>query len=235
MEDRNLDRALDITSMLIMGEDISQKSNISLYNEYNANSQVYSMVHSILKKMNLDIYEYRNALYVSPGENNRIFGYTNEQLRRELGLKTNRELFLCYYIIYNIIMEFYTDTSTYNYLEFVKIEDVIAAVDASMSSIADFSSALVLDEVEENSFKQVALIWHDLMAISVEDTSEIRAARNSKSGYVKIVFNFLENQKLFNQSEGRYYPTDRFRALIENYFDNYKGRIYEILSTPKEQ
>jgi hypothetical protein len=221
--------------MLIMGEDISQKSNISLYNEYNANSQVYSMVHSILKKMNLDIYEYRNALYVSPGENNRIFGYTNEQLRRELGLKTNRELFLCYYIIYNIIMEFYTDTSTYNYLEFVKIEDVIAAVDASMSSIADFSSALVLDEVEENSFKQVALIWHDLMAISVEDTSEIRAARNSKSGYVKIVFNFLENQKLFNQSEGRYYPTDRFRALIENYFDNYKGRIYEILSTPKEQ
>lgn len=235
MEDRNLDRAMDITSKLIMGENISSTANISLYDEYNSNSQVYSMVRAILKKMNLDIYEYQNALYVSPGENNRIFGYTNEQLRRELGLKSNKELFLCYYIIYNIIMEFYTDTTTYNYFEFVKLEDVIATVDGSVSSIVDFSNGLVLDEVEENSFKQVALMWHDLMAMSVEDTSDVRAARNSKSGYVKIVFNFLENQKLFNQSEGRFYPTDRFKALIENYFDNYKGRIHEILKGKEEE
>lgn len=235
MEDRNLDRAMDITSKLIMGENISSTSNISLYDEYNSNNQVYSMVHAILKKMNLDIYEYQNALYVSPGENNRIFGYSNEQIRHELGLKTNKELFLCYYIIYNIIMEFYTDTTTFNYLEFVKIEDVIATVDGSVSSIVDFSSGLVLDEVEENSFKQVALLWHDLMAMSVDDASDVRAARNSKSGYVKIVFNFLESQKLFNQSEGRYYPTDRFKALIENYFDNYKGRIHEILKGKEEE
>ena len=102
MEDRNLDRALDITSKLIMGENISRESNIALYEEYNANAQVYTYVHAVLKKMNLDIYEYNYGLYVSPGENNRIFGYSNEELRRELGLKVNKELFLCYYIIYNI-------------------------------------------------------------------------------------------------------------------------------------
>lgn len=229
MEERNLDRALDITSKLIMGEEISRNTNIALYEEYNSNSQVYTCVHAILKKMNLDIYEFNYALYVSPGENNRIFGYKNEELRRELGLKSNKELFLCYYIIYNIIMEFYTDTTTYNYVEFVKMEDVIATVDGSVSSIVDLSTGIVLDEVEENSFKQIALMWHDLQAMSVEDSADVRAARNSKSGYVKIVFNFLESQKLFTQVEGRYYPTDRFRALIENYFDNYKGRIYEIL------
>lgn len=229
MEDRNLDRALDITSRLIMGEEISRQANIALYEEYNTNGQVYTLVHTVLKKMNLDIYEYNYALFVSPGENNRIFGYSNEELRRELGLKVNRELFLCYYIIYNIIMEFYTDTATYNYVEFVKIEDVIATVDGSVGSIVDLSKGIITDEVEENSFKQVALMWHDLQAVSVEDLSDVRAARNSKSGYVKIVFNFLESQRLFTQVEGRYYPTDRFKALIENYFDNYKGRIYEIL------
>lgn len=234
MEDRNLDRALDITSKLIMGEDISKQANIALYEEYNTNGQVYTFVHAILKKMNLDIYEYNYALYVSPGENNRIFGYSNEELRRELGLKVNKELFLCYYIIYNIIMEFYTDTATYNYVEFVKIEDVIATVDGSVGSIVDLSKGIITDEVEENSFKQVALLWHDLQAVSVEDLSDVRAARNSKSGYVKIVFNFLENQRLFTQVEGRYYATDRFKALIENYFDNYKGRIYEILKGKEE-
>lgn len=234
MEDRTLDRALDITSKLIMGEEISKTSNIALYEEYNSNSQVYTCVHTILKKMNLDIYEFNYGLYVSPGENNRIFGFTNEELRKELGLKVNKELFLCYYIIYNIIMEFYTDTNTYNYVEFVRMEDVIATVDGSVSSIIDFSKGLVLDEVEENSFKQIALLWHDLQAMSVDESSDVRAARNSKSGYVKIVFNFLETQKLFTQVDGRYYPTDRFRALIENYFDNYKGRIYEILRGKEE-
>lgn len=234
MEDRNLDRALDITSRLIMGEEISKNTNISLYEEYNANGQVYTFVHAVLKKMNLDIYEYNYGLYVSPGENNRIFGYSNEELRRELGLKVNKELFLCYYIIYNIIMEFYTDTATYNYVEFVKIEDVIATVDGSVGSIVDLSKGIVADEVEENSFKQVALMWNDLQAVTVDDVSDVRAARNSKSGYVKIVFNFLESQRLFTQVEGRYYPTDRFKALIENYFDNYKGRIYEILNGKEE-
>ncbi len=235
MEDRNLDKALDITSRMIMGEEISKQANIALYEEYNTNGQVYTFVHAVLKKMNLDIYEYNNALYVSPGENNRIFGYSNEELRRELGLKVNKELFLCYYIIYNIIMEFYTDTATYNYVEFVKIEDVIATVDGSVGSIVDLSRGIVTDEVEENSFKQVALLWHDLQAVSVEDLSDVRASRNSKSGYVKIVFNFLENQHLFTQVDGRYYPTDRFKALIENYFDNYKGRIYEILKGKEEK
>lgn len=234
MEERNLDKALDITSKLITGEEVSKDVNIGLYEEYNSNEQVYSLVHSILKKMNLDLYEFKYSLYVSPGENNRIFGYSNEELRKELGLKVNKELFLCYYIIYNIIMIFYTDTTTYNYVEFVKLEDVIATVDGSVSSIMDLSTGVVIDEVEENSFKQIALLWHDLMAMSVDESQDVRAARNSKSGYVKIVFNFLESQKLFNQVEGRYYPTNRFRAMIENYFDNYKGRIYEILNGKEE-
>ena len=234
MEERNLEKALDITSKLIMGEDISKEHNIPLYEEYNANAQVYSCVHTILKKMNLDLYEYNYGLYVSPGENNRIFGFTNEELRKMLGLKTNKELFLCYYIIYNIIMELYTDTTTYNYIEFIRIEDVIATVDGSVGSIVDLSSGIITEDIEEDSFKQIALQWHDLQAISVEDSSDVSAARNSKAGYVKIVLNFLQEQRLFTQVEGRYYPTDRLRALIENYYDNYKSRIYEYLRGKEE-
>ena len=46
---------------------------------------------------------------------------------------------------------------------------------------------------------------------------------------VKLVFNFLTEEGLMLESEGRYYPKDKFKALIENYFDHYKGRLYEIL------
>ena len=87
MENRNLEKALDIVSKLITGEELTERGdNSSLYQEYNNNAEIYDIVHMSLKKLNLSIYEYNNGLYVSAGENNRVFGYTNEELRKELGL-----------------------------------------------------------------------------------------------------------------------------------------------------
>ena len=93
MENRNLDKALDIVSKLITGENVSERGeNAALYQEYNNNAEVYDIVHMSLKKLNLNIYEYNNGLYVSAGDNNRVFGYSNEELRNVLGLRVNKEL-----------------------------------------------------------------------------------------------------------------------------------------------
>lgn len=210
-------------------------ANAALYQEYNTNAEVYDIVQMTLKKMNLYVYEYKNRLFMSPGENNTVFGYSNEQLRREIGVKVNKELYLCYFIIYNTITEFYTDTNSFSYAEFARIEDIIKNMDASISGILDKTKGLIMDEIEENSFKQIALLWDSLPVTSMEDTSGMRAARNSKTGYVKMVFNYLVRQELFAESQGRYYPTDRFRALVENYFDEFRGRLAEIMNTKEEE
>ena len=46
MENRNLEKALEIFSALIKGEEISRKNKdtASLYDEYNYNAQVYDIV-----------------------------------------------------------------------------------------------------------------------------------------------------------------------------------------------
>lgn len=236
MENRNLDRALDIVSKLITGEPVNEKgANAAFYQEYNNNAEVYDIVNMSLKKMNLRIYEYNNGLYVSAGENNTVFGYTNEELRKELGIKLNKELYLAYFVIYNTITEFYNDTSTSTYAEFVRVEDVIENVDKAIPGIIDKKAGIVLDEIEENSFKQIALSWEELPTATVEDQSGVRAARNSKAGFVKMVFNFLVSQELLAESRDRYYPTDRFRALIENYFDDYRGRFAQLLERKGEE
>ncbi|SEF70104.1 DUF6063 family protein [Lachnospira multipara] len=231
MENRNLDKALDIVSKLIQGENVSEKgANATLYQEYNTNAEVYDIVHMSLKKFNLNIYEYNNALFVGPKENNRVFGYSNEELRAKMGLKLNKELYLAYFVIYNIITLFYTDTVSSTYAEFVRLEDIIANVEKTSLSIIDKSAGLIMDEIEENSFKQIALSWDELPAATIEDQSGLRAARNSKAGFVKIVVNFLISQELLVESQDRYYPTDRFKSLIENYFDEYRGRFSEIMN-----
>lgn len=230
MENRNLDKALDIVSKLIMGEQISEsKDNSQLYQEYNTNAEVYDIVYMSLKKFNLNIYEYNNSLYVSAGDNNKVFGYTNEELRNKLGLRVNRELYLVYFIIYNIITEFYTDSASTTYAEFVRVEDIVKNVDSSVSAIIDKKLGMIIDDVEENSFKQIALSWDALPVITVADTADVRAAKNSKTGFVKIALNFCVSQELLMEAQNRFYPTDRFKALIENYFDGYKGRMAELM------
>lgn len=228
MTDRELDKALEIVSTLITGGEISKDINTSLYDEYQSNGEVYDIVVKMLKKMNINLYEFNYGLYICAGENNRVFGYTNEELKKEIGVKLNRELYLCYFIIYMIISKFYRDSKNYTFVEYVKVEDIINSVDSALKTIINDIKVLNMDEVEANSFKELSLTWEDMPIIG-QGEGMARASRGSKSGFVKLVFNFLLNQELMIENEGRYYPKDRFKALIENYYDDYKGRIYEIM------
>lgn len=229
MELHDLDKALEIVSKLLIGEEVnSRRENSSLYEEYISNGTVYDGVHRILKKLNVSLYEYKDGLYVSAGEKNRVFGYTNEELKKAIGIKLNKELYLCYFIIYNVITHFYKDSAGYTFAEYVKVDEVIRAVDDSLQGVLKNMEILALNEVEENSFRQLAMVWENLPTATMED---FRAARNSKAGYVKLVFNFLTSQNLFLENDDRYYPRDRMRALVEDYFEEYQGRLHQIMST----
>ena len=90
MDNRNLDKAMEIVSKLLTGEEVgSTGGNVSLYEEYNSNMEVYDIVQMFLKKMNLKIYEYNYSLFVCAGDNNKVFGYSNEELKRIIGLRLN--------------------------------------------------------------------------------------------------------------------------------------------------
>ena len=215
MDSRNLDKAIEIYARLIQGETIAKASreNSALYEDYYGNAEVYEIVGNLLKKLNLSIYEYNEALYITPGEGNRVFGYTNDDMKRILGLRLNKELFLCYFLMYVILLYFYKDSGSYQFREFIKPEKVIE------------------EAVGAESFKAVGLLWDELPAVShaVYDGEKTKASKASKSGYVKLTFNFMVSQKLFVENEERYYPTDRFKALCENYFEEYRGRLYQLL------
>lgn len=228
-----LDKALDIVSTLINGSEIKRNGeNANLYEEFALGTEVYDYVTTIFQKLNIDLYEYNNALYISAGDNNRVFGYTNEELKREIGVRLNRELYLCYLIIYQIISIFYRNASSRTYAEYIKSESVILAVDQGLMGIVKKLRELSLEEVEENSFKEIAMVWEDMPLTQTEDAAA-RASRGSKTGFVKLVFNFMVSQGLLIEAEGRYYPKERLKALIENYYDAHKGRLYEIMRGEK--
>ena len=235
MDSVNMTKALDIYSRLITGEDISRsdKKNGYLYEEYYQNAEVYELVSEILKRLNLNIYEYNESLYLTAGEGNRVFGYSNDELKRLIGLRYNKELYLCYYIMYNVLLSFYKDSASYQFKEYVKLEDIIEETSKSLDVILKDLSVYAMEDIEEQSFKAIALLWDELPMVTGEDKDMVRASRGSKSGITKLTFNFLVSQKLFIELEERYYPTDRMKALVENYFEEYRGQIYTLLEGGK--
>lgn len=233
MDSRNLDKAIEIYTKLISGEEMKKDSadNGQLYQEYYANAEVYDIVGTILKRLNLAIYEYKDGLYISPGEGNKVFGYTNDDMKRMLGLRLNKELYLCYFIMYVILIYFYKDSESYQFKEYVKPEKIMEDTGRYLSGIIKDLSVLVTEEIEQESFKAIALLWDELPAVSsaLQSGEKAKASKASRAGYIKLTFNFLVTQKLFVETKDRYYPTDRFKALCENYFEEYRGRLYELL------
>jgi hypothetical protein len=232
MDSRNLDTALEIYKKLITGEEIqrSHADNGILYEEYYSNAEVYDIVSNIMKKLNLTIYEYNDRLFVTAGEGNRVFGYTNDDMKKLLGVRLNKELFLCYFIMYMALLYFYKDSASYQFREYVRLENIIDETTAYLKSITGELSVMEAEEVEQNSFAAIALLWDELPAATNEKDGEAtRASKASRAGYVKLTFNFLMSQRLFIETGERYYPTDRLKALAENYFEEYRGRLYQLL------
>ena len=104
-----------------------------------------------------------------------MFGFTNEELRAAFGIRVNRQLFLCYFIIYNIITKFYTDSATYTYQDYVKIHEIVENVTLSFHRVFQQIQTVVFTEVEEYSFKEIALLWEQMPDVSTEAGSGVRA------------------------------------------------------------
>lgn len=230
MDHRNLDKAMEIFACLITGETVGKDNHRDLYDAYSSQAEVYDILDAVLKKSNLRLYEYRNTLYVTAGDENRVFGYTNDELKKAIGLRLNRELFLAYLIIYDVMTLFYETTSGEAALAYVKTDMVIESTTSLLSGVMARFESIVQNDIEENSFRTLALLWDELPLMAEnDDISTLKAARGSKTGFIKLVFNFLISQDLFAESAGKYYITDRMRALIENYYDSCKGRLYEVI------
>jgi len=234
MEDRSLNKALDIYSALITGQSISlkDKATAELYNEFYSDSEVYDITTKILARQGLSIYEYNESLFVTAVSGNKVFGYTNDELKRILGLRLNVELYLVFFITYHALLYFYKSSDTYQVREYVRVDEVINSVTQDLRKV--LGDAAIAEDHTENSFKSIASLWEGLPPFLNEDRDRNKASRGSRYGMTKLTFNFLMNEKLFVNVDDRFYPTDRMHALAENYFEENRSLIQEYLEQEKD-
>ena len=226
--DKSMDKALDIYSALISGKTISakDKETSELYNAFYSDSEVYDITTGLLQRLNLKIYEYGETIFITAGTGNKVFGYTND----DLGLRLNRELYLVYFIIYEALFQFYKTSDVYQIKDYVRVDELIEAVSRELGRINSVDETYSQDEVNDGSFKAVALLWDSLPPMISEDRDRNKASRGSRMGYVKLASNLLSSEGIFTVVDDRMYPTDRFHAIAENYFEDSTGALYSFLS-----
>ncbi len=235
--DKALAKALDIYSVLATGRSISQqdKETAALYNAFYSDSEVYDITTGLLSRLNLKLYEYNESLFVTAGSGNKVFGYTNDDLKKQLGLRLNKELYLVYFIMYEALLMFYKTSDTYQIKDYIRIDELIEAVTKDLKRISDDIPSFTEDVEQEGSFAAIAILWDSLPPMISEDKDRNKASKGSRMGYGKLTANFMNSEGIFTVVDDRLYPTDRFHAIAENYFEGSGSAIYEQLKNAKDE
>lgn len=226
--DENLEVALEIVSALMQNKQISKVENERLYRAYANPGNVDNLTNSIAEKLGFEIYRYDNTLNLCVMLDNKVFGYTNEELKNKIKmLNKNEEIYLMYFIILTIIVCFYRESGLNSPRSYLNLEELLDTINLKFQS-------LVKEDIEEASkkneynFIDIKKVWERLPD-GREDMSS--GGKNDKISFVKLVLKFMQDEELIYFDEERQIIsiTNRFKAIVYYYFENSKENKNKLL------
>ena len=226
--DENLDVALEIINTLIQNKEISKEKNVSLYQKYVNSSDIGNLADKIAEKMGFDIYRMDNTLNLCVMLDNKIFGYTNEELKKKIKMiNKNEDIYLMYFIILTILTCFYRESGLNSPRSYLNLSELLETIEIKFQSLVKEDIERTSRENEYN-FVDIKNVWERL-----QDAREDIAVggKNDKISFVKLVLHFLEEEKLINFNEERQIIsiTKRFKAIVYFYFENNKENKNKLL------
>lgn len=214
--------------------------DLELLYHYEQNPNVRLILEEIIEKeADLKIFSMGSHLYLSPGVNNRFFGYTNEELRTAMKLENNSELYLAYFAMLCLLAQFYnSDDQTRTSRQFLPLEELEAIMTGHVSEIQAATDEQVeaWEEEMQVNLSSVAALWSEMPAFN-ETLKHQRKGRNNRISFLLRVLSFLENEGLvqvLDDSEVRLLP--KLEHLVVKYYFHSQRKDYllQLLAKPLE-
>ena len=232
-------KSMMIIKELLLGNEVSDRKNSDLKETHRLESSVANEIDEILDIFDLDLFEGQEGeLFISPRVENTIFGYKNEEMRILMKVDTNLELYMCYFIIYCVLIMFYKDDTGRTGRSYLTVDALKEEVDLRFellkSSIDD--NKISVEELESMEGCQAIT---DLWLNKIADTNVKSAAIDEKDsrsktklGYCNRVLLFLENQDLLfcDKITLKYSPTERFKTIVCHAYSNSNYNYIGILN-----
>lgn len=218
-----LETTLELFNLLLAGEEISRSKNKELYEKFVYDTDVEELLVFIAEKNGLQIYRYNERLFICPGVENKVFGYTNDELKKRIPyISRNDELYLGYFIIMTLITMFYKESGMDTPINYVKYADLITEVSGKFEALIKLEDLEKISKDNQFNFADICKVWQKL-----PDAREDQpGGKNDKVAFVKNICQFLQEEELIKIDEERklIFPLDRFKAIVYNFFEEKENK-----------
>jgi hypothetical protein len=211
------------------------KDNEEIYGTFKR-TEVQEMIRDVIEPNALvKIFEYEDSgiIYMVPTLENRVLSYTNEELRKEMGLKNNEHLYLAYFCMLVLLSKFFNSMDqTVSTRQYVRIEEILETVGKSM----DYFKSLDEDDLTsiaedlELDLKGIMNSWDSVPEFN-ETVKNLKKSKYDKHhfGFLNKVLVFLEKEELAVIMEGKEVRiTEKLNHVVIKYYFN-TGRKERIM------
>lgn len=226
--EENIDMAIEIINELLQNKEIKKTENLALYQSYVNNEEVENLCNKIAEKMGFNIYRLDNTLNLCVMLDNKVFGYTNEELKRKVKvLNKNEDIYLMYFIILTMITCFYKESGLNSPRSYLRLDELVETINIKFATLIKEDIEKISEEKEYN-FRDIKKVWERLA-----DAREniVATGKNDKISFVKLVLDFMQDENLIFYDEERQIIsiTTRFKSIVYFYFEYSKENKNKLL------
>ncbi|MDK2889112.1 MAG: hypothetical protein PWP72_1990 [Thermoanaerobacter sp.] len=215
--------------MRLLEKGVIEENEREYQHQYLRNEVRYILEEVMEREADVKIFSAGGTIYLTPGVDNRFFGYTNAELREKMGLRNNSELYLAYFVILNLLAKFYnSNDQSLASRQFVPLEELEETMTRHVHTVMEAEPEEV--QMQEENFdinlRSVAEVWLDLPPFD-DHVTNLNRARNNRISLLLRVMKFLEEEGLVQVLEDREVRLlPKMEHLVLKYYFNSQRKDY---------
>lgn len=234
----SFESAMKIYAKLKRNGEFHKQEDPGLFSQY-VESDVREFISLIQKTDKVSIFMADRTLYMVPEFDNELYRYSNEDLREELKLKSNAELFTIQFIWMVILGKFFGDQYEMSGepRAYVSVDEVRGFIQETIDNLKKQQAEKIeeLTLAYEISLDDLIFTWESLGQISNE-TKSVERSHTKDFGFIFKALNFWEKEKIIIVREKtEIILTDKGRMIPEHYYhqDNNIRKLFNLIDEIK--
>ncbi|HPU01711.1 MAG: hypothetical protein GX890_05050 [Firmicutes bacterium] len=226
---KTVETALELLKELLQHPVVERATHEDLVNRVRFDSEVRNLWREIIEPLfEISLISAGDQFYLAGSLTGGIFSYRNEELRDLLGVQTNRELYLCSFIVLTLLAAFYdSDDGIGPSRESLLVSELAEMVTTHLQELGSSPDVEELENQTRVNLRGPAELWLDLPYQKV-DVVHIRRS-DCRLAYLLKTIDLLQKHGLVRLIHDRQiFPCERLNQLIAHYY-NQQSRKNEIL------
>ncbi|WML26323.1 DUF6063 family protein [Neobacillus sp. OS1-33] len=217
-------------SLMTKGE-LHKRKDPELYRLY-SDPEIREVLHRVFLPVDQAIIvKVEEKLYFVPEVHNDAYSFTNEELRKEVKLATNKEVYLTQFIWMNVISEFYGEQFllTGETRSFIKVDEILNKVKDLMGKFKKLPEEDRMDLAVQYELDIPGMldVWDNLHEVT-DKVKDLSKSDKKDYGFILKGLRFLENENLIVVKEQEeIVMTEKMKSIVGQYYHQ-ETRINEI-------